>query len=179
MSRSLPKKASFTRRFTDLIKEKSNRRPSSRDGAKDEGLVTPPQQITTPSPSSSTSSPLSLQSQATSLSPKSARYTFDEQHRLPVTFLPFVNTDNSFLKGLDDMLGESNNRSRKSSFEFNQSPVEGEENWYSMSDDQSSSFGTLESRTRSQSKSTLQSPTKSIAIGWICEDGFKPIGGFE
>ena len=180
MSRTVTKKASFTRRFADLIKEKSSRRPSSRDGAKDHhGTVTPPQQTTMPSPSSLASSPLSLQSQVSSASPKSGRYTFDEQHRLPVTFLPCVSTDNSFLTGLDDVFGESKTRSRKNSFEFNEPPVDVDENWYSMSDDQVSPFGTLETRTRSQSKSTVQSRTRSIAIGWICEDGFRPIGAFE
>jgi hypothetical protein len=168
-----PKKSSITRRFTEMINQKTARRPSSRDGTK-EGSVTPPFQTTTPS--SLSSSPQSIQSQAMS-SPQSTRYTFDEQHRLPVTFLPFLTTDTSFLKGLD-VFGDSKS-SPKSSFEFNESPVECEENWFSMSDDRSSAFDRLESKMRSHIKTTSQSPTKSIRIGWICEDGFKPIGEFE
>jgi len=167
------KKSSLTRRFTDMINQKTTRRPSRGDIPK-EGSVTPPLQTTTPS--SSSSSPQSMQSSITS-SPQSLRYAFDEQHRLPVTFLPFVTTDTSFLKGFD-VFGESK-CSPKSSFEFHESPVEGEDNWFSMTDDRSSAFDTLEVATRSQSKATLRSPTKPIRIGWICEDGFKPIGEFE
>lgn len=166
------KKSSITRRFTEMINQKTTRRPSLRDGAK-EGSITPPFQTTTPS---SSSSPQSIQSRIPS-SPQSTRYTFDEQNRLPVTFLPFVTTDTSFLKGLD-VFGESKG-SPKSSFEFNESPVECEENWFSMSDDRSPAFDTLAGATSSQSKGTLLSPTKSVRIGWICEDGFKPIGEFE
>ena len=171
------KKSFITRRFTEIINQKNSaRQPSSRDGAKEGGgSITPPVQTTTPS--SSSSSPQSIQSQITS-SPQTTRFTVDEQHRLPVTFLPFVTTDTSFLKGLDVFGGESKG-SPKSSFEFNESPVECEDNWFSMSDDRSSAFDTLESRMRSQSKATLPSPTKSVRIGWICEDGFKPIGEFE
>lgn len=172
------KKSFITRRFTEIINQKtSSRRPSSRDGTKEgRGAITPPVQTTTPS-SSSSSSPQSIQSRTT-CSPQSARYTFDEQHRLPVTFLPFVTTDTSFLKGLD-VFGDESKASPKSSFEFNESPVECEDSWFSMSDEQSSAFDTLESKTESQSKATLPSPTKFVRIGWICEDGFKPIGEFE
>jgi hypothetical protein len=171
---SSTKKSSLTRRFTEMINQKTTRRPSSRDGTKENSL-TPPIQTTTPS--SSSSSPQSIQSRLTS-SPQSTRYTIDEQHRLPVTFLPFVTSDTPFLKGFD-VFGESKG-SPKSSFEFNESPVEGsEDNWFSMSDDRSSAFDMLESRTRSHSKTTLPSSMKSVRIGWICEDGFKPIGEFE
>jgi hypothetical protein len=170
---SASKKSSLTRRFTDMINQKATRRASKSDLRK-EGVITPPIQTTTP-PSSS-SSPQSMQSSLTS-SPPSLRYTVEEKHRLPVTFLPFVSTDTSLLKGLD-IFGESKT-SPKSSFEFNESPLECEENWFSMTDDQSSAFDTLGTATRSQSKTTLTSPTKSVRIGWICEDGFKPIGEFE
>jgi hypothetical protein len=160
------KKSSLTRRFTDMINQKATPRPSKGDLHK-EGSITPPVQTTTPS--SSSSSPQST-------SPQSVRYTFDEQHRLPVTFLPFVATDTSFLKELD-IFGES----PKSSLEFldSESPVEGEESWFRMTDERSSAFDALETATRSHSKATLHSPTKPIRIGWICEDGFKPIGEFE
>jgi hypothetical protein len=170
------KKSSLTRRFTDIINPKTTRQPSSRDRPK-EGSLTPPIQTTTPSSSSSSSSsPSSLQSRIAA-SPQSARYTYDEQHRLPVTFLPFIATDGSFLKGLD-VFGESKG-SPKSSFEFNDSPLEGDDTWFSMTDDQSSAFEALESPTISRNKTTLQSPSKTVRIGWICEDGFKPIGEFE
>src|SRR6202043_3814224 len=98
------------------------RRPSSSDGTKG-GSFPPPKQTTTPSTSSS---PLSIQSR-TSTSPQDTRYTFDEQHRLPVTFLPFVSTDTHFLKGLD-VFGDSKS-SPRSSFEFSDSPIEPEDNW--------------------------------------------------
>jgi hypothetical protein len=156
-----------------MINPKMIRLPSSRDATK-EGSITPPAQTTTPS---SSSSPQSELSRITTSSPQSTRYTFDDQHRLPVTFLPFVTTDTSFFKGLD-VFGESAG-SPKSSFEFHESPVEVVENWFSMSDDRASAFDVVESRTRSQSKATIQSSTKSVRIGWICEDGFKPIGEFE
>src|SRR5271169_4592880 len=80
MRSSSPKKSSITRRFTEMINQKTVRRPSPGDGLK-EGSITPPFQTTTPS--SSSSSPQSIQSRAMS-SPQSTRYTFDEQHRLPV-----------------------------------------------------------------------------------------------
>lgn len=171
------KKSFITRRFTEMINQKtSSRRPSLGDGTKEgRGSITPPVQTTTPS--SSGSSPQSIQSRITTSS-QSTRYTFDEQHRLPVTFLPFVTTDTSFLKGLD-VFGDESKGSPKSSFEFNESPVECEDNWFSMSGERSSAFDTLESRTRSPSKATIPSPTKSVRIGWVCEDGFKPIGEFE
>ena len=170
---TLPKKSSFTRRFTDMINQKTTpRRPSSSDGTKG-GSVTPPKQTTTPSTSSS---PLSIQSQNSS-SPQSSRYTFDEQHRLPVTFLPFLSTDTHFLKGLD-VFGESKS-SPRSSFEFTHSPVEPEDNWFAIGDNQASSFTVTERRARSQSKATTGSSVKEVTIGWICEDGFKPIGEFD
>lgn len=172
MPSSAAKKSSLTRRFTDMINPKTTRQPSSSDRPK-EGSLTPPIQTTTPS---SSSSPSSLQSRITA-SPHSARYTFDEQHRLPVTFLPFVSTDGSFLKGFD-VFGESK-LSPKSSFEFNESPLEGDDAWFSMSDEQSSAFEALETTAISQNKHTIQSPSKPVRIGWICEDGFKPIGEYE
>lgn len=172
---SSSKKSSLTRRFTDLINQKTTRLPSSsRNAGTKEGSTTPPVQTTTPS--SSSSSPQSLQSRMTT-SPMSPRFAYDEQHQLPVTFLPFVSTDIPFSKGLD-MFGESKT-SPKSSFEFGESPVEAEENWFTMSDDRSSAFETLASRTRSHSKTTLPSPTKQVRIGWICEDGFKPIMEYD
>ena len=164
---TLPKKSSFTRRFTDMINQKTTpRRPSSSDGTKG-GSVTPPKQTTTPSTSSS---PLSIQSQNSS-SPQTSRYTFDEQHRLPVTFLPFLSTDTHFL-------GESKS-SPRSSFEFSDEPVESEDNWFAIGDNQASSFTVTERRARSQSKATTGSSVKEVTIGWICEDGFKPIGEFD
>ena len=171
---SSSKKASLTRRFTDLINQKTTRLPSSKNAGTKDGSTTPPVQTTTPS--SSSSSPHSLQSRITT-SPQSPRFTFDEHHRLPVTFLPFVSTDTPFSKGLD-VFGESKN-SPKTLFEFGESPVEVEENWFSMADDRSSAFETLASRTRSHSKTTLSSPTKQVRIGWICEDGFKPIMEYD
>lgn len=171
-SSSSKNKSSLTRRFTDMINQKTVRQPSSsRNAGTKEGSTTPPVQTTTPSSSSS-----SPQSRMT-ISPQSPRFTFDEQHRLPVTFLPFVSTDIPFSKSMD-VFGESKN-SPKSSFEFGDSPVEVEENWFSMSDDRSSAFETLASRTRSHSKTTLPSPTKQVRIGWICEDGFKPIMEYD
>jgi hypothetical protein len=170
---SSSKKSSFSRRFTDLINQKAIRRPSSRDGPK-EGSITPPVQTTIPS---SSSSPQSIQSRITA-SPQSSRYAFVDQHRLPVTFLPFVSTDSSFLKGLD-VFGEESRGSPKSSFEFNESPVEGEDSWFRLSDDTSSAFDTLQTRARSESKATLPSSVKSMTIGWVREDGFKPIGEYD
>ena len=170
---TLPKKSSFTRRFTDMINQKTTpRRASLSDGTKG-GTVTPPKQTTTPS---SSSSPLSIQSMSSS-SPQSTRYTFDEQHRLPITFLPFLSTDTHFLKGLD-VFAEPKT-SPRSSFEFNDSPVESEDNWFSLCDNQTSSFNVTERRARSQSKATTGSSVKDVTIGWICEDGFKPIGEFD
>jgi hypothetical protein len=166
------KKSSITRRFTDMVNPKTSRQTSSRDRPK-EGSLTPPLQTTTPS---SSSSPSSLQSRITA-SPQSVRYAFDEQHRLPITFLPFITTDSSFLKGLD-VFGESKG-SPKSLFEFNESPVEGDDAWFSMSDDRSSAFETLESPSISHNKTTLQLHSTPVRIGWVCEDGFKPIGEFE
>ena len=173
MPPSTTKKSSITRRFTELINQKTaTRRPSSRDGAKEGGSSTPPLQTITPS--SSSSSPQSMQSTITSSS-QSTRYTFDEQ-RLPVTFLPFVTTDTPFIKGLD-VFGDSKG-SPKSSFEFNEQLEDCEDNWF-MSDDGCSEFDTLESGVRSKSKTTLQSRTKPVRIGWVCEDGFKPIDACE
>ena len=81
-SSSSKNKSSLTRRFTDMINQKTVRLPSSsRNAGTKEGSTTPPVQTTTPSSSSS-----SPQSRMT-ISPQSPRFTFDEQHRLPVTFL--------------------------------------------------------------------------------------------
>lgn len=168
------KKSSIGRRFNDLLSSKSPRRPSSSDDTKG-GSVTPPKQTTTPSASSSPQGP-----QARTSSSPQPRYTFDEQHRLPVTFLPFVSTGTEapFIKGLD-VFGEPKS-SPRSSFEFNESPVEHEDNWFSMSQLQgSSAFHMQDSRTRSSSKGTYESTGKEITIGWVCEDGFKPIGEFD
>jgi hypothetical protein len=165
------KKSSIGRRFNDLIGSKTPRRPSSSDSTKG-GSVTPPKQTTTPSASSSPQGP-----QTRTPSSPPTRYTFDEQHRLPVTYLPFVSTETPFIKGLDDVFGESKS-SPRSSFEFNESPIDHEDNWFSMSQG-SARFNMQDTRTRSSSKGTYESTGKEVTIGWVCEDGFKPIGEFD
>jgi hypothetical protein len=169
MSSSPLKKSSLSRRFTELINQKPSRRPSAGNETK-EGSITPPLQTTTPSASAS---PLSIQTTSTecSSSPRSPRFTFDEQHRLPVTFLPFVGTETSFLKF--DMFGLE--QSTESDFDFTTSSESS--NWFNLSDDaQTSSFSIPETMKKITTKS--EAP-KSVTIGWVCEDGFKPIGEFE
>src|SRR5579859_404317 len=168
---SADKKSSLRSRFTDMINAKSPRRGSLSKGSK-QGGATPPTETSTPPPSSPRSVHLRNNS-----SPTSTRYTFDENHRLPVTFLPFVATDTSFMKGLE-IFGETSGSS-SSSFEFSDSPVDREDGWFSLSGDQSSAYNTPERKDSLRPRDTNASPEKDITIGWICEDGFKPIGVFD
>ena len=162
-----PKKSSLSRRFTDLIGQKQPRRPSSGSDTK-EGTITPPLQTITPSASSS---PLSVQSGTSYSSPQSPRFTFDEQHRLPVTFLPFVATDSSFLKL--DMFGIEQSTSQ----EFDFTSTSDSSNWFGLHDEsQSSAF---EMPSPAASGTTKARTPKTMTIGWVCEDGFKPIGQFD
>ena len=163
MPSSVGKKASsLTRRITEIISHKS--RTSSTDDVKEVASTTPPLQSTTPSISSS---PQTFSRNASA----PHRNTIDDEHRLPVAFLPLVSTSTKFMKGLD-VFGQE---SRESDFDFHDSPVEGEDNWFRMQDDHASAFAMLRSRPRSESKATSSS-AKSITIGWVREDGFKPIG---
>jgi hypothetical protein len=150
-----------------MINQKT-RRPSVGDVPKQE-CVTPPTQTTTPS---SASSPQN-RSVANGSPSQAPRYTFDEQHRLPVTFLPFVSTET--FKGLD-VFGQEIGVSDKSPYE---SPVEVEDSWFRMEDEPTSAFAELQMRARSESKATILSSARSVTIGWIKEDGFKPIGEYD
>lgn len=88
-----------------------------------------------------------------------------------MTFLPFIGTDSSFLKF--DVFGVD--QSPGSEFDFTSSS-EGS-NWFNLSDDApSSAFNVPETMTRREVKA--EGP-KSVTIGWVCEDGFRPIGEFE
>jgi len=167
MPSSPSKKSTLSRRFTELINQKTPRRPSSGEDTK-EGITTPPLQTTTPS---TASSPLSIQSSPSDSPLQGHRFTFDEQHRLPVTFLPFVATETSFMK-LDIFGSEETNHSE---FDFTTSSESS--NWFNFSETtEISSFEMPEPITKARKE--RQAP-KTMTIGWVCEDGFRPIGGFD
>jgi hypothetical protein len=162
-----PKKASFTRRFTDMVATKTPRRMSgSRKGENN----TPPPAFATPP-----ASPRSTQPSNNS-SPQSGRYQFDVEHRLPKTFLPFLSTD--VLKGLDVFGGDDN--TARDTFDLSQSSGNSEEAWLRVFQNRSA-YSFPETRKMSTSSSMASSemsgsPVKEVTIGWICEDGFRPIG---
>jgi hypothetical protein len=162
-----PKKASFTRRFTDMVATKTPRRMSgSRKGENN----TPPSAFATPP-----ASPRSTQPSNNS-SPQSGRYQFDVEHSLPKTFLPFLSTD--VLKGLDVFGGDDN--PARDTFDLSQSSGDSDEAWLRVFHNRSA-YSFPETRKMSTSSSMASSemsgsPVKEVTIGWICEDGFRPIG---
>jgi hypothetical protein len=110
--------------------------------------------------------------QSSNSSPHSTRYTFDQEHRLPVTFLPLLSTD--ALKGLDVFGGgDAASDAVRDTFELSQSPAGSEETWFSASYDLPD---TRKMSTSTVSSESSGSPVKAVTIGWICEDGFRPIG---
>ena|ERR1700737_4567972 len=164
---TLPKKASFTRRFTDMVAPKAPKAPRSMSFGRGDHILPTSAIITPPS------SPRSIQQHNSS--PQSTRYTYDEGERLPVTFLPLLSTD--ALKELD-VFGEGTDSANL--FGLSQSPADSEESWFSMPYDRPLVYEVPQTRKMSTASSTSTesglSTHREVTIGWICEDGFRPIG---